>query len=165
MDDVMPRCCCPAGFLFPNLPLERRLDGVAASGIRGVELWARADRYRDLDVASVSAERVRRLCRDRGLTVVSLAAHPPTDTAHVRSAVDLAAELGAETVVIGCKGESVADALLDLRPAFAHAARVGVRIAVHNHVNGLIREADDMARSARRSIRQPAGSPSRLRTR
>ena len=140
------RCCCPAGFLFPNPPLERRLDGVAASGIRGVELWARADRYRDLDVASVSAERVHRLCRDRGLTVVSLAAHPPTDTAHVRSAVDLAAELGAETVVIGCKGESVADALRDLRPAFAHAARVGVRIAVHNHVNGLIRDADDVGR-------------------
>ena len=144
MNGLMPRCCCPAGFLFPNLPLERRMGGVAAAGIGGVELWARADRYRDLDVASVSAERVQFLCRDRGLTVASLGAHPPTDTAHVRSAVNLAAELGAETVVIGCKGESVAEALRELRPAFAHAARVGVRIAVHNHVNGLIRDADDV---------------------
>ncbi|MCY4378087.1 MAG: sugar phosphate isomerase/epimerase [Spirochaetaceae bacterium] len=146
MNGLMPRYCCPAGFLFPNLPLEQRLDAVAAAGIGGVELWARADRYRDLDVTSVSAEHVNRLCRDRGLSVVSLGAHPPTDTAHVRSVVALAAELGAGTVVIGCRGESVGEALCELRPAFAHAARAGVRIAVHNHVNGLILDADDMAR-------------------
>ena len=143
--ECLRRVCCPAGFLFPNLALEGRLDAVAAAGIRAVELWTRADRYRDLDVSRVSAQRVRSLSRERGLYVVSLGVHPPTDTAHVGTAVALAAELEAETVVIGCQGEGIAAALRALDPAFDLAARIGVRIAVHNHVNGLIRRASDLA--------------------
>ncbi|MEU4683862.1 sugar phosphate isomerase/epimerase family protein [Streptomyces xinghaiensis] len=117
-------------------------EGCAAAGVRRVGLWRAS-------VQGYGVERAARLMREAGLTVSSLCrggfltATDPADRAAAladnRAAVDEAAALGTDTLVLVCGGlpegsrdlcaarERIADALAELVP---YAAERGVRPAI-----------------------------------
>ena len=125
-----------------NWTLEQAVDGCVRAGIDGIGLWR--DR-----VAEAGTDTAARLVRAAGLTVTSLcrggfltAADPAGRAAALednRRAVEEAAALGTDTLVLVCGGlpagsrdlgaarRRVADALAALAP---HADRHGVRLAV-----------------------------------
>jgi sugar phosphate isomerase/epimerase len=137
-------CSCPPGFLFPNLDFEKRLDAVAEAGIRRVELWARTDRYADLDPNGAETEKVRAAVADRGLSIASLGAQTARDRGDVETALRLASELGAEIAVIGSKWNSLPVFLDHLDALRDTASECRVRLAVFNHVKGLLRTDAEM---------------------
>ncbi|MZE77526.1 sugar phosphate isomerase/epimerase family protein [Streptomyces xinghaiensis] len=117
-------------------------EGCAEAGVRRVGLWR-------APVRAYGVERAARLMREAGLTVSSLCrggfltATDPADRAAAladnRAAVDEAAALGTDTLVLVCGGlpegsrdlcaarERIADALAELVP---YAAERGVRPAI-----------------------------------
>ncbi|KNE82494.1 MULTISPECIES: sugar phosphate isomerase/epimerase family protein [Streptomyces] len=117
-------------------------EGCAEAGVRRVGLWR-------APVRAYGVERAARLMREAGLTVSSLCrggfltAADPADRAAAladnRAAVDEAAALGTDTLVLVCGGlpegsrdlcaarERIADALAELVP---YAAERGVRPAI-----------------------------------
>ncbi|MCC5033416.1 sugar phosphate isomerase/epimerase [Streptomyces sp. WAC 00631] len=117
-------------------------EGCAEAGVRRVGLWR-------APVQAYGVERAARLMREAGLTVSSLCrggfltATDPADRAAAladnRAAVDEAAALGTDTLVLVCGGlpegsrdlraarERIADALAELVP---YAAERGVRPAI-----------------------------------
>ncbi len=136
---------CAPGFLFPNLEFQDRLDAVAATGIQRVELWARTDRYADLHPECDHPEKIRAALSQRGLSVSSLGAHTSRGRAEVEKALLLAAKIGAEIVVIGSKVDSLPGFLENLSKSEDLAENLGVRIAVFNHVKGLVQTRREMA--------------------
>jgi sugar phosphate isomerase/epimerase len=123
-------------------PMPELVRGCAAAGIGGVGLWRR-------QVAEYGLARTSALVRDHGLAVTSLCrggfltvpdtAGRAAALADNRAAVDEAAALGTDVLVLVCGGlpegsrdldgarERVADVLAELAP---YAGRCGVRLAV-----------------------------------
>ncbi|MFP8943390.1 sugar phosphate isomerase/epimerase family protein [Streptomyces fenghuangensis] len=125
-----------------QLPLPELVEACVSLGVGGVGLWR-------APVQKYGVEATARLVRDAGLTVTSLcrggfltAADPAARRAALednRAAVDEAAGIGTDTLVLVCGGlpegdrdlygarERIADALAELAP---YAAGRGVRLAI-----------------------------------
>lgn len=131
-----PIGCTTVGYL--RFPLERALDGIAAAGLRHIDLAAIPDYCEHVNPSAYDREALLRELARHGLDVLSISGHTDlTDAAgvsHIDACLRLAADLGATYVVTGTGSASDAETrerrLANVRSLARVAEELGVRLAL-----------------------------------
>ena len=118
---------------YHDYPLEVALRELASLGFTHVNLWSsRAPLAHHVNPGDDPAA-IRRLLTQYGITPTALTMYGKTQD-EMRQRIEFAAELGIDTVVFDCEAHYEDYVRTFLPPLLSTCERVGVRIAVENHL-------------------------------
>jgi len=142
-----------ASAMYGTLPVAEILPEIARSGAVGLDLWPKKHGSQREEVTAMGVEKFGALLKETNVRVEAITRF---DLGPFRLAEELevARMLGAEVIVCGSsgprglKGEELKKAVREfaekMKPHAALAEEKGVKIAIENHGNALIEEADSM---------------------
>ena len=143
--DISTRLACST-LLFRAQPLDRALDGVKATGIEHVDLWAAPTVLAHVDPAAESAADVQAVLTARGLRASSLTAYATSGDA-MRQRISFAGELGARVVIAAAPHRDYdrREAADDVRAYGRTAQEAGVTVCLIHQADTWMDTAEEVA--------------------
>lgn len=142
-----------ASCMYGYAPLAEIMPEAKKIGATGIDIWPKVhgDQREQLDV--IGEEKFAEMLRDNDLELSCITQYK-LGPFGIDDEIRLAGRLGCKMIVTGGKGprnlkgkelkSAIADFLVKLKPTLEIARENGVRIAIENHANNLIHDADSL---------------------